>query len=267
MRKRFRRIAWPAVMGPPRASTTRRCITSLPAVRPDQSASGRIQAARTRAGSRTSSRTTATAWLPVTAATPTPTAPSAAATTISSSMSMSCATKRLPRPAVSKRKATRSGVGTTRSSPAWGPPATDGGASGTWNDTARHHRRVRTQEFVARRRAEWERLEALLGRPRRAARLRPGEALELAALYRRSTADLARAQRDWPDEPISRYLNGLVAHGHAAVYRDGTPVLARVATFYATTVPRAYRESGPFLVASALLLFGPALIAFLALWL
>src|SRR2546429_5964640 len=131
--------------------------------------------------------------------------------TDSRSRSMTCATNRLPRPAVSNRKATRSGVATTRSSTASGRPETGGGPAGTWNDTEGHHREVRAQQFVERRRGEWERLEALLDRPRRASRLRPGEALELAALYLPSTADLARAQRRWPDEPVSRYLNGLVA--------------------------------------------------------
>jgi uncharacterized membrane protein SpoIIM required for sporulation len=124
---------------------------------------------------------------------------------------------------------------------------------------------VRAEEFVGRHRAEWQRLEALLRRSRGAGGLRPAEALDLAALYRRSAADLARAQRDWPDEPVVHYLNGLVARGHSAVYRDRSPVLARVARFYASTVPRTYRASAPFLVASALLLFGPAAIAFAAL--
>jgi len=125
---------------------------------------------------------------------------------------------------------------------------------------------VRAQEFVARRRAEWDRLEGLLGRSGRPRGLRPDDALVLAALYRRATADLARAQRDWPDEPVAHYLNALVARGHAAVYREGRAVLPRVVLFYARTVPRTYRASAPFVLASALLLFGPAAIAFVALW-
>lgn len=124
---------------------------------------------------------------------------------------------------------------------------------------------MRATEFVARRRPEWERLEALLGRSRRPRGLGPDDALALAALYRRATADLARAQRDWPDEPVAHYLNGLVARGHGAMYREGGAVLPRLAGFYARTVPRTYRASAPFLAASAALLFGPALIAFVAL--
>jgi len=124
---------------------------------------------------------------------------------------------------------------------------------------------VRAHEFVTRRRIEWERLEELLRRSRRIDGLRPGEALELASLYRRATADLARAQRDWPDEQVTHYLNGLVARGHARLYREGGAILPRLGRFYGQTVPRTYRESGPFLAASALLLFGPAMVAFAAL--
>jgi uncharacterized membrane protein SpoIIM required for sporulation len=124
---------------------------------------------------------------------------------------------------------------------------------------------VRAQEFVTRRRAEWERLETLLGRFGRPRGLSPDEALALAALYRRATADLARAQRDWPDEPVAHYLNGLVARGHGAVYREGRALLPRLARFYTTTVPRTYRASGSYLLAAALLLFGPAAVAFTAL--
>jgi uncharacterized membrane protein SpoIIM required for sporulation len=124
---------------------------------------------------------------------------------------------------------------------------------------------VRAERFVTQRRAEWERLERLLGRAGRPRGLAPEDALALAALYRRATADLARAQRDWPDEPVAHYLNGLVARGHAAVYREAGAVLPRLARFYTHTIPRTYRASGPFLVASAALLFGPAAIAFLVL--
>ena len=125
---------------------------------------------------------------------------------------------------------------------------------------------MRSEEFIARRRDEWERLEALLhvAAAGRMSPLRPGEVLTLAALYRRATADLARAQRDWPGEPVQRYLNGLVARGHAALYRQGGNVLRRIRTFYVQTLPRTYRKSWPFVAAAATLLFGPALVAFIA---
>jgi uncharacterized membrane protein SpoIIM required for sporulation len=125
---------------------------------------------------------------------------------------------------------------------------------------------VTGNEFVARRRWEWARLEQLLSRARasRFAPLQPAEALELAGLYRRAAADLARSQRDWPGDPVNRYLNGLVARGHSIVYRRGGDILRRVALFYTQTLPQTYRASAPFLIASAALLFGPMLLTYAA---
>jgi uncharacterized membrane protein SpoIIM required for sporulation len=123
---------------------------------------------------------------------------------------------------------------------------------------------VRSEEFVALRRDDWNRLEDLLavGGAGRISALAPAQVLTMAALYRRATADLARAQRDWPDEPVHRYLNGLVGRGHGVVYRRGGRVWQRIRDFYAEVLPRTYRESWPFLVAAAALLFVPAIVAF-----
>jgi uncharacterized membrane protein SpoIIM required for sporulation len=123
---------------------------------------------------------------------------------------------------------------------------------------------VRAEEFVASRRDDWNHLENLIARGStgRLNPLHPMQVLTLAALYRRATADLARAQRDWPDEPVHRYLNGLVARGHGVVYRRGGDVRKRVRTFYGETLPRTYRGAWPYIVASAALLFVPALVAF-----
>ncbi len=123
---------------------------------------------------------------------------------------------------------------------------------------------MRSEEFVASRREDWNHLENLIARGSsgRLNPLRPQEVLTLAALYRRATADLARAQRDWPGEPVHRYLNGLVARGHGVVYRRGGDVWRRIRDFYTVMLPRTYRESWPYLVAAAALMFVPAIIAF-----
>lgn len=117
---------------------------------------------------------------------------------------------------------------------------------------------------MASRRDDWNHLENLIARGSagRLNPLRPQEVLTLAALYRRATADLARAQRDWPREPVHRYLNGLVARGHGVVYRRGGDVWGRIRSFYTVTLPTTYRESWPYLVAAAALMFVPAIIAF-----
>src|SRR5438309_10308212 len=125
---------------------------------------------------------------------------------------------------------------------------------------------VRADEFVTRRRPEWDRLEKLLQRAgtSRLGGLRPTEVLSLAALYRRATADFARAQRDWPTEPVASYLNGLVARGHAAVYRPQREAGKELGIFYRRTLPQTYRAAAPFLLASAALLFGTAAASFFA---
>ena len=123
---------------------------------------------------------------------------------------------------------------------------------------------MRADEFVASRRDDWNHLENLIARGAsgRLNPLNPMQVLTLAALYRRATADLARAQRDWPGTPVHRYLNGLVARGHGVVYRRGGNAWKRIKTFYAETLPRTYRESWPYIAASAALMFVPAFIAF-----
>ena len=127
---------------------------------------------------------------------------------------------------------------------------------------------LRPEEFTARRRADWQRLEDLLARAGvrgGPSGLRPAEVVELAGLYRRATGDLARAQRDWPGGRVELYLNGLTARGHAALYRPEGGAGRRLVRFYGATLPRTYRQSWRYLAASAGLLFVPAAIAWLAL--
>ncbi len=123
---------------------------------------------------------------------------------------------------------------------------------------------MRSEEFIERRKDDWNRLEDLIARASAGTLkgLAPGQVLTMTALYRRATADLARAQRDWPGEPVHRYLNGLVARGHGVVYRRGGRVWSRIRTFYTETLPRTYRQAWPYVVASAALLFVPALISY-----
>ncbi len=123
---------------------------------------------------------------------------------------------------------------------------------------------MRSEEFVAQRQDDWNRLEDLLARAGGGSlnTLAPTQVLTMAALYRRATADLARAQRDWPGEPVHRYLNGLVGRGHGIVYRRGGAVWRRIRTFYAEILPSTYRGAWPYLVASASLLFVPAIVSY-----
>lgn len=121
-----------------------------------------------------------------------------------------------------------------------------------------------SEEFVALRRGDWNRLEDLLARAgsARLNSLSPAQVLTMAALYRRATADLARAQRDWPEDSVHRYLNGLVARAHGIVYRRGGQIWMRLKRFYAQTLPRTYRGSWPFLAVSYALTLVPAIVAY-----
>lgn len=117
---------------------------------------------------------------------------------------------------------------------------------------------------MALRRDDWNRLEDLLAKAGASnlGALTPTQVLTMASLYRRATADLARAQRDWPGEPVHRYLNGLVARGHGIVYRRGGQIWKRIRGFYLETLPQTYRRSWRYLLAAAALMFVPALISF-----
>lgn len=123
---------------------------------------------------------------------------------------------------------------------------------------------MRAQDFIATRRDDWNRLEDLLARAG-GGNLNgpaPAQVLTMASLYRRATADLARAQRDWPGEPVHRYLNGLVARGHGTVYRRGGDLRRRIRDFYTETLPLTYRGAWPYLLASGALLFVPAIVSY-----
>src|SRR5690606_3165552 len=75
--------------------------------------------------------------------------------------------------------------------------------------------------FVESRRARWRELETLLARSRRALQEMPAHELDqLGRLYRAATADLALAQREFPEDRVTAYLNQLVGKAHAVIYRS-----------------------------------------------
>ena len=112
------------------------------------------------------------------------------------------------------------------------------------------------EQFAGRRRAAWEELDAAVSRARSGALSKqPVASLErFGALYRRAASDLAMARRDYPDEPITDYLNGLVARAHPLVHR-GAPLRPRsIGGFYAVGIPRAFRANAGYVGVSAALL-------------
>lgn len=109
----------------------------------------------------------------------------------------------------------------------------------------------------------WKSLSDLLARGERDIRqLSPQEIERMGQLYRLATSDLALAQRDFPRHPVARYLNQLVARGHAVIYRSEPLVGNRLVQFVTRDFPRVYREMLPFTLAATLLFWLPAVLAF-----
>lgn len=120
--------------------------------------------------------------------------------------------------------------------------------------------------MVARRRADWERLDALVRRSsaRRAAPLSADELIELGRLYQRVVADLAVARRDAPGDRLVLYLNQLVARAHAVVYRSEAGEWRGVFRFFGRGFPELFRQTLPFTAAACAVFVLTAVAGFLA---
>jgi uncharacterized membrane protein SpoIIM required for sporulation len=117
-------------------------------------------------------------------------------------------------------------------------------------------------QFYQTRQSDWKALTQLLDRGQRGlAGLSPDEVDRLGALYRLATSDLALAQRDYPDQRVTEYLNQLVARAHAMIYQSQPLALGRLWAFAARGFPRAYRQAFPFILTAMALLIIPALAA------
>jgi uncharacterized membrane protein SpoIIM required for sporulation len=108
------------------------------------------------------------------------------------------------------------------------------------------------EEFVAGRQTAWQELESAVARARRGSlrRLSAEDLERFGMLYRRAAGDLAIAVRDFPEQNVTEYLNGLVSRAHPLLFRGRSPKLSRVAGFYAFDLPRAVRAARWYLLAS-----------------
>ena len=119
---------------------------------------------------------------------------------------------------------------------------------------------MRVDEFYQSRKGDWESLSHLLDESRKDfKRLSEGQVRDLARLYRAATSDLALAQRDFPRNEITAYLNQLVARAHAVVYRSEPLALKRIWRFALTGFPRLFRETRVFTFVAALFFILPAI--------
>ena len=130
------------------------------------------------------------------------------------------------------------------------------------------------EQFVRSRRDAWERLEDLVDRAQsaRSNALSNDELHEMGTLYRRTSADLARAQTRYNStlagQELVRTLNALVRRAHAQIYAapaaNAAPKTARNWLFYG--FPAAFRRHWRAIAFAALLMYGPAVAAYVAVW-
>lgn len=106
--------------------------------------------------------------------------------------------------------------------------------------------------LVAKDRADWDALDALLARAR-SKRLTLAEVESLEHLYRRASSDLARVQTQHPGSDVERFLLQLNARAVGTLYRPPLDALARLKTFYGETFPRTLRAHLPVIGMSTLL--------------
>jgi uncharacterized membrane protein SpoIIM required for sporulation len=119
---------------------------------------------------------------------------------------------------------------------------------------------MRTDEFYQSRKGDWQALSNLLDKSQADMRgLSESQVRDLARLYRSATSDLALAQRDFPRNEITTYLNQLVARAHAVVYRSEPLAWKRLWYFATTGFPRLFRETWVFTFIAALLFIVPAI--------
>lgn len=118
---------------------------------------------------------------------------------------------------------------------------------------------MREAQYINNRKPDWERLDTLIAGMNRKgpASLSEEELGEIAALYRRTTADLAYVQTNFPYGRIVTFLNALVQRAHAEIYR-GEPLSARrLVRFFTHTFPGSVRRAWPYvIVAAAVFLLG-----------
>ncbi len=104
--------------------------------------------------------------------------------------------------------------------------------------------------FVTAHRAEWDRLEQLLGRGRR---LTGDEADELVALYKRTSTHLSLIQSSAPDPMLTGRLTQLVARARATVTGTRRASWRDAARFFTAGFPAAVYRSRRWWIPTALL--------------
>ncbi|MBV9867472.1 MAG: stage II sporulation protein M [Abitibacteriaceae bacterium] len=129
---------------------------------------------------------------------------------------------------------------------------------------------MNAEQFVKAHRGDWHRLNELVQKTQqsRLNSLSDEELHELGTLYRRAAADLARVQTRYAStsagRELVRSLNDLVLRAHTQVYAAPAPQPMGGVNFVLYGFPATVRRQWRVIAVSAFLMFGPALLAHLA---
>lgn len=119
------------------------------------------------------------------------------------------------------------------------------------------------EDFIVRKRRQWERLEELTHRARGGVlHFSAHELLEFGRLYRQVTSDLAVARRDFPYHPVVTYLNDLAFRAYGQIYRSRSVRFEHFLTFFTHTFPQRFRETWGYTLTACLMFSLPALVCF-----
>ncbi|HSH05339.1 MAG TPA: stage II sporulation protein M [Anaerolineae bacterium] len=118
---------------------------------------------------------------------------------------------------------------------------------------------MKVEQFLETRRGDWELLTGLIKQAERGIKhLDPDQVKKMTQLYRAATSDLALAQREFPQDRVTIYLNQLVGRAHGTIYQSEPLAWGRVVHFMRRGLPQAFRQTWRYSLIAALLLFVPA---------
>jgi uncharacterized membrane protein SpoIIM required for sporulation len=125
------------------------------------------------------------------------------------------------------------------------------------------------KRWIARREANWQRLETLLKQvERRGLRsLQTADVKTLASLYRSVTADLARARTYQAGETLIHDLQQLTARAYTQIYQGARrQEWQRILYFYQTELPQVLRTTWPYIAIATTLFAVGGLIGWWYAW-
>ncbi|HEY3706879.1 MAG TPA: stage II sporulation protein M [Terracidiphilus sp.] len=114
---------------------------------------------------------------------------------------------------------------------------------------------ILSNQWLAKRRPYWDRLQALLGQADSAGlgRLSRAELQEMALLYRQVAADLSVLRQDATARTYAAHVNQLLARAHHIIYAGRKTSIAGLFRFLRDEYPRIFRRNLRYVAASLLI--------------